>query len=89
MLVFPSFVWTVRDFTLELELKGKPITADEYLENALKLKSGETHTHTHSLSLWDCLVVRQGIDLLKQLKLIFIALAAGLSASAVSRYSDG
>ncbi|XP_042560348.1 guanylate-binding protein 1-like, partial [Clupea harengus] len=42
MRVFPSFVWTVRDFTLELELKGKPITADEYLENALKLKSGSS-----------------------------------------------
>ncbi|XP_031436604.1 guanylate-binding protein 1-like [Clupea harengus] len=42
MLVFPSFVWTVRDFSLELELKGKPITADEYLENALKLKPVET-----------------------------------------------
>ena len=41
-------MWTVRDFTLELELKGKPITADEYLENALKLKSGETHTHSHT-----------------------------------------
>ncbi|XP_063069924.1 guanylate-binding protein 1 [Engraulis encrasicolus] len=40
MRIFPSFVWTVRDFTLELELKGKPITADEYLENALKLKPG-------------------------------------------------
>ncbi|KAL2098620.1 hypothetical protein ACEWY4_005100 [Coilia grayii] len=35
MRVFPSFVWTVRDFTLELELNGKPITADEYLENSL------------------------------------------------------
>ncbi|XP_066499909.1 guanylate-binding protein 1-like isoform X2 [Hoplias malabaricus] len=41
MRVFPSFVWTVRDFTLDLELDGKPITADEYLENALRLKSGE------------------------------------------------
>ncbi|XP_066499680.1 guanylate-binding protein 1-like [Hoplias malabaricus] len=38
MRVFPSFVWTVRDFTLDLELDGKTITADEYLENALKLK---------------------------------------------------
>ncbi|XP_028819789.1 guanylate-binding protein 1-like [Denticeps clupeoides] len=40
MKVFPSFVWTVRDFTLELLLDGKSITADEYLENALKLKTG-------------------------------------------------
>ncbi|XP_062378401.1 guanylate-binding protein 1-like [Sardina pilchardus] len=38
MRVFPSFVWTVRDFTLELEKDGKPITADQYLEHALKIK---------------------------------------------------
>ncbi|XP_062378377.1 guanylate-binding protein 1-like isoform X2 [Sardina pilchardus] len=38
MRVFPSFVWTVRDFTLELEKEGKPITADQYLEHALKIK---------------------------------------------------
>ncbi|XP_028919171.1 guanylate-binding protein 1 [Ornithorhynchus anatinus] len=35
---FPDFVWTVRDFTLELNLDGHPITEDEYLENALQLK---------------------------------------------------
>ncbi|XP_043732464.1 guanylate-binding protein 6-like [Cervus elaphus] len=34
---FPDFVWAVRDFMLELELNGNPITEDEYLENALKL----------------------------------------------------
>ncbi|XP_074077823.1 uncharacterized protein LOC141512630 isoform X2 [Macrotis lagotis] len=38
---FPDFVWTVRDFTLELEMNGKPITSDEYLETALKLKQGK------------------------------------------------
>ncbi|XP_040854771.1 guanylate-binding protein 4-like isoform X2 [Ochotona curzoniae] len=37
---FPDFVWTVRDFTLELKLNGRPITEDEYLENALKLIPG-------------------------------------------------
>lgn len=37
---FPDFVWTVRDFMLELELDGYPITEDEYLENALKLIPG-------------------------------------------------
>ncbi|XP_066500187.1 guanylate-binding protein 1-like isoform X1 [Hoplias malabaricus] len=42
MRVFPSFIWTVRDFILRLELNGKPITADEYLENALKLKPGDS-----------------------------------------------
>ncbi|XP_004648589.1 guanylate-binding protein 6-like [Octodon degus] len=34
---FPSFCWIVRDFMLELKLQGQPITADQYLENALKL----------------------------------------------------
>ena len=37
---FPDFIWTVRDFTLELKLNGDPITEDEYLENALKLIKG-------------------------------------------------
>lgn len=41
MRVFPSFVWAVRDFTLELKMGGKPITSDEYLESALKPKKGE------------------------------------------------
>ncbi|XP_037010318.2 guanylate-binding protein 6-like isoform X3 [Artibeus jamaicensis] len=39
---FPDFVWTVRDFTLELKLNGHPITEDEYLENALKLIPGRS-----------------------------------------------
>ncbi|XP_020844434.1 guanylate-binding protein 1-like isoform X1 [Phascolarctos cinereus] len=38
--LFPDFVWTVRDFILELEIDGQPITSDQYLENALKLKKG-------------------------------------------------
>ena len=37
---FPDFIWTVRDFVLELKLDGRPITEDEYLENALKLIPG-------------------------------------------------
>ena len=37
---FPSFIWAVRDFTLELSADGKPISADEYLDNALTLKKG-------------------------------------------------
>ncbi|XP_029589221.1 guanylate-binding protein 1 [Salmo trutta] len=37
---FPTFVWAVRDFELELKLDEKPITAYQYLENALKLKQG-------------------------------------------------
>nr|XP_056703675.1 guanylate-binding protein 1-like [Euleptes europaea] len=35
---FPSFIWAVRDFTLQLKLNGQPCTEDEYLEDALKLK---------------------------------------------------
>lgn len=38
---FPAFIWAVRDFTLQLEIDGRPITEDEYLENALKLQEGE------------------------------------------------
>ncbi|XP_076976467.1 guanylate-binding protein 2-like [Tamandua tetradactyla] len=37
---FPAFVWTLRDFFLELEADGQPISADEYLELSLKLKPG-------------------------------------------------
>ncbi|EHB08368.1 Interferon-induced guanylate-binding protein 1 [Heterocephalus glaber] len=37
---FPDFVWTLRDFCLELELDGQTISADAYLENSLKLKQG-------------------------------------------------
>ncbi|KAF4117617.1 guanylate-binding protein 1-like isoform X2 [Onychostoma macrolepis] len=40
MRVFPSFVWAVRDFTLELKIGNNPITSDEYLESALTLQSG-------------------------------------------------
>uniref|UniRef100_A0A8D0HAA0 GB1/RHD3-type G domain-containing protein n=1 Tax=Sphenodon punctatus TaxID=8508 RepID=A0A8D0HAA0_SPHPU len=39
---FPNFIWAVRDFTLKLEIEGKGVTEDEYLEHALKLKSGKT-----------------------------------------------
>ncbi|XP_067218609.1 guanylate-binding protein 1-like isoform X5 [Chanodichthys erythropterus] len=39
MRVFPSFVWAVRDFTLELKKGDDQITSDEYLESALKLKT--------------------------------------------------
>ncbi|XP_072505094.1 guanylate-binding protein 7-like isoform X3 [Notamacropus eugenii] len=57
---FPDFVWTVRDFTLELELDGRPITPDEYLENALKLSKGlgkllETYVKTISRGDIPCL----------------------------------
>lgn len=37
---FPDFVWTLRDFSLDLEADGQTITPDEYLELSLKLKKG-------------------------------------------------
>ncbi|XP_005082010.1 guanylate-binding protein 1 isoform X1 [Mesocricetus auratus] len=37
---FPEFVWSLRDMTLKLEVDGCCVTADEYLENSLKLKEG-------------------------------------------------
>eukprot|EP00076_Gallus_gallus_P036749 XP_025002287.1 guanylate-binding protein 1 isoform X2 [Gallus gallus] len=39
---FPTFVWAVRDFTLQLQADGKEISEDEYLENALKLRGGSS-----------------------------------------------
>ncbi|KAM4807323.1 guanylate-binding protein 6-like [Urocitellus parryii] len=39
---FPDFVWTVRDFTLQLKFNGEDITEDQYLENALKLIKGNS-----------------------------------------------
>uniref|UniRef100_A0A8I3WWI6 Guanylate binding protein 5 n=1 Tax=Callithrix jacchus TaxID=9483 RepID=A0A8I3WWI6_CALJA len=37
---FPAFVWTLRDFSLELKTDGEPITPDDYLELSLKLRKG-------------------------------------------------
>ncbi|XP_053907036.1 guanylate-binding protein 1-like [Cuculus canorus] len=39
---FPTFVWAVRDFTLQLEKDGKEICEDEYLEDALELEPGDS-----------------------------------------------
>uniref|UniRef100_A0A671M3K1 Guanylate-binding protein 1-like n=1 Tax=Sinocyclocheilus anshuiensis TaxID=1608454 RepID=A0A671M3K1_9TELE len=41
---FPSFIWAVRDFTLEQKIKGKYVTEDQYLEFSLKLKPGASRT---------------------------------------------
>ncbi|KAL8219663.1 UNVERIFIED_CONTAM: hypothetical protein K2H54_030340 [Gekko kuhli] len=35
---FPAFIWAVRDFSLDLEHNGHPISTDEYLEIALQRK---------------------------------------------------
>ena len=37
---FPSFVWVVRDFSLQLLEGGREITPNEYLEGALKPQGG-------------------------------------------------
>ncbi|NP_034389.2 guanylate-binding protein 1 isoform X1 [Mus musculus] len=37
---FPIFVWTLRDFSLDLEFDGESITPDEYLETSLALRKG-------------------------------------------------
>ncbi|XP_041961005.1 guanylate-binding protein 1-like isoform X1 [Alosa sapidissima] len=37
---FPSFVWAVRDFTLERKINGRNVSDDEYLNFALQLKNG-------------------------------------------------
>uniref|UniRef100_A0A6I8P294 GB1/RHD3-type G domain-containing protein n=1 Tax=Ornithorhynchus anatinus TaxID=9258 RepID=A0A6I8P294_ORNAN len=39
---FPDFLWAVRDFILDLELDGRHISEDEYLERALKLQKGRS-----------------------------------------------
>ncbi|KAM5151685.1 guanylate-binding protein 7-like [Mantella aurantiaca] len=38
---FPIFIWAVRDFTVELKIDGETVSADGYLEYALKLKIPE------------------------------------------------
>jgi len=41
----PQFVWSVRDFTLQLDLDGKQATPDEYLERCLQEKPGKDDCH--------------------------------------------
>ncbi|XP_046781929.1 guanylate binding protein isoform X2 [Gallus gallus] len=38
--IFPGFVWTVRDFTLQLRAGEKTLSEDEYLEDVLRLQTG-------------------------------------------------
>ncbi|XP_036901341.1 guanylate-binding protein 5 isoform X2 [Sturnira hondurensis] len=42
---YPDLVWTLRDFYLSLEADGQHITADEYLQNSLKLKPDTHQSH--------------------------------------------
>ncbi|KAL0963672.1 hypothetical protein UPYG_G00309370 [Umbra pygmaea] len=37
---FPDFVWAIRDFTLRLEIDGRNVTEDEYLEHSLEIRKG-------------------------------------------------
>jgi len=38
---FPSFIWVVRDFTLQLvDTDGEPLTSKEYLERAITMQKG-------------------------------------------------
>ncbi|KAI9183240.1 hypothetical protein H9P43_004157 [Blastocladiella emersonii ATCC 22665] len=39
---FPKFAWLVRDFGLKLELDGRAITSDEYLESVLNPIEGDS-----------------------------------------------
>ncbi|XP_067318167.1 guanylate-binding protein 1-like [Anolis sagrei] len=39
---FPDFIWAVRDFMLDLEINGRLVSEDGYLEHALKLRKGDT-----------------------------------------------
>ncbi|KAL4597459.1 guanylate-binding protein 1-like, partial [Arapaima gigas] len=52
---FPSFVWAVRDFTLELMIDGTKVTADQYLENSLKLMKGNTPRAMYSNAPRECI----------------------------------
>uniref|UniRef100_A0A8C9WM39 Guanylate-binding protein 1-like n=1 Tax=Scleropages formosus TaxID=113540 RepID=A0A8C9WM39_SCLFO len=52
---FPSFVWAVRDFTLELKIDGQKVTADEYLENSLKLMKGNSARIMYSNAPRECI----------------------------------
>ncbi|XP_068520480.1 guanylate-binding protein 1-like isoform X2 [Anas acuta] len=54
-LFFSTFVWAVRDFTLQLEVDGKEISEDEYLENALKLKDGSSQEAQSYNRLRECI----------------------------------
>ncbi|XP_035273682.1 guanylate-binding protein 2-like [Anguilla anguilla] len=52
---FPTFVWTVRDFTLELKFDGEAVTADDYLENSLKLVKGNSKHAAYSNGPRECI----------------------------------
>ncbi|XP_012371138.1 guanylate-binding protein 6-like [Octodon degus] len=52
---FPDFIWAVRDFTLQLQCNDNFITADQYLEKALKLISDDKLSAQASNSTRECI----------------------------------
>ena len=40
-LYFPELIFAIRDFYLDLEIDGKPVTSDEYLEHCLAVSKEE------------------------------------------------
>ncbi|XP_033081396.1 guanylate-binding protein 3 isoform X4 [Trachypithecus francoisi] len=66
---FPDFVWTLRDFSLDLEADGQPLTADEYLEYSLKLTQGLESlvlTYVNAISSGDLPCMENAILVLAQ-----------------------
>ncbi|KAM6306384.1 LOW QUALITY PROTEIN: guanylate-binding protein 1-like, partial [Aegotheles albertisi] len=55
VLFLLTFVWAVRDFTLQLEVDGKEISEDESLEHALKLKAGSSTETQRYNEPWKCI----------------------------------
>lgn len=55
---FPSLVWIVRDFAVDLIVNGKPASENEYLDHALKV-SKQTQTNHQDFSVGD--LCRQSI----------------------------
>ncbi|XP_072889490.1 guanylate-binding protein 1-like [Hemitrygon akajei] len=39
---FPEFVWVIRDLILDMNINGKDVTPNEYLEHILKLKDSDS-----------------------------------------------
>uniref|UniRef100_A0A8C5WIP4 GB1/RHD3-type G domain-containing protein n=1 Tax=Leptobrachium leishanense TaxID=445787 RepID=A0A8C5WIP4_9ANUR len=61
---FPEFIWALRDFVLKLEIDGKAVTQDDYLEHALKPQLPETtkrikKTNKYKNKLSACFKIRK------------------------------
>eukprot|EP00698_Gefionella_okellyi_P012374 TRINITY_DN3329_c0_g1_i2.p1 TRINITY_DN3329_c0_g1~~TRINITY_DN3329_c0_g1_i2.p1 ORF type:complete len:653 (-),score=101.34 TRINITY_DN3329_c0_g1_i2:88-2046(-) len=53
---FPTFLWLVRDFSLQLEAGGKQISSNEYLKNALQPVKGEPKRVAGKNQIRQCIV---------------------------------